>query len=140
MARKITNNPRRPVARVTDAQAARMPNQILPGEGYAGEGGYGDDGPLHDTPPLYRAGRATPDRSQEPRIGPAAGSVRANLVADEAWDPAPRFTDELRSGVEMGTCRGNNDPEGAGTRQEFGDARRERRGVRTRPPRPGQWR
>jgi hypothetical protein len=50
---------------------------------------------------------------------------------------APRFNDESRSGVEVGT-RGNNQSRPK-TAQEFGDRRRETRGVRTRPPRPGQW-
>jgi hypothetical protein len=50
---------------------------------------------------------------------------------------APRFNDESRSGVEVGT-RGNSESTQK-TTMEFGDARRERRGVRTRPPRPGKW-
>ena len=81
--------------------------------------------------PLRRGGRAVPDRSQPPDSGAACHDTRK--VA-----PAPTFTDELRSGVELGTTRGNNEvvPK---TAQEAGDARRERRGVRVRPPRPGQW-
>jgi hypothetical protein len=44
----------------------------------------------------------------------------------------PAFTDELRSGVEMGTSRGNNAAMPK-TTQEYGDSVRKARGVRTRP-------
>jgi hypothetical protein len=110
-------------------------------QGYFGEGAELSDGPSRDNPPLYRAGQAIPDRSQEPPIGPAGGNTRAWLVEGEAPPTregmAPRFNDESRSGVEIGT-RGNSESTQK-TTMEFGDARRERRGVRTRPPRPGQW-
>jgi hypothetical protein len=46
-----------------------------------------------------------------------------------------RITDELRQGVEMKSTRGNNEPVPK-TTMEFGDGRREARGVRTRPVRP----
>jgi hypothetical protein len=60
------------------------------------------------------------------------------VVEGEVASPEPRFTDELRSGIEMGTSRGNSEalPK---TSQEHGDSVREARGVRTRPRRPGQW-
>jgi hypothetical protein len=71
-------------------------------------------------------------------MGPTAGTTRGYLVDGEAWDPAPRFTPELREGVEFGSSRGNSEPVPK-TSQEFGDRRRAKRGTRTRPPRPGQW-
>jgi hypothetical protein len=118
---------------------AREPKRIGPAEGYLGEGGYANDGPPSDTPPLYRAGRAVPPRSQPGPIGPAAGGTRAYLVEGEnpPGSLAPRFTNELRSGVEMDSSRGTGETQK--TAMEFGDRRRERRGVRTRPLRPGQW-
>jgi hypothetical protein len=120
---------------------SRQPKRLRPAQGYHGEGAELSDGPTRDNPLLYRAGIAVPDRAQEPPIGPAGGNVRAWLVEGEAPPTRegqhPRFTDELRSGVEVGT-RGNTESTQK-TCQEFGDARREQRGVRTRPPRPGQW-
>jgi hypothetical protein len=80
--------------------------------------------------PLRRGGNAAPDRSQPPDIGAACHDTRK-------VSPAPGFTDELRSGVELGTTRGNNEAVPK-TAQEFGDARREARGVGTRPVRPGR--
>lgn len=120
---------------------SRTPKRLRPARGYFGEGAELSDGPPRDNPPLYRAAQATPDRSQEPPIGPAGGNTRAWLVEGEAPPTregmAPTFNDESRSGVEVGT-RGNSESTQK-TTMEFGDARRERRGVRTRPPRPGQW-
>jgi hypothetical protein len=53
--------------------------------------------------------------------------------------PAPGFTDELRSGVELGTTRGNNEAVPK-TSQDYGNAVTEaRHGQATRPPRPGKW-
>ena len=120
---------------------SRTPKRLPPAPGYFGEGAQLSDGPPRDNPPLYRAGQATPDRSKEPPIGPAGGNTRAWLVEGEAPPTrkgmAPRFNEESRSGVEVGT-RGNSESTQK-TTMELGDARRERRGVRTRPPRPGQW-
>jgi hypothetical protein len=50
--------------------------------------------------------------------------------------PAPASTEELRSGVELQSTRGNNEVQK--TAMEYGDDVREARGVRTRPARPGQ--
>jgi hypothetical protein len=80
--------------------------------------------------PLRRGGNAVPDRTREPDIGAACHDTRK--VA-----PAAAFTDENRSGIEFGTTRGNYEPVPR-TTMEFGDARREARGVRTRPVRPGR--
>jgi hypothetical protein len=49
--------------------------------------------------------------------------------------PAPASTEELRSGVELQSTRGNNEVQK--TAMEYGDDVREARGVRTRPARPG---
>jgi hypothetical protein len=76
--------------------------------------------------PLRSGGRAVPDRTREPDIGAACHETRKVV-------PAPSFTDENRSGVELGTPSEN--PK---TAQEYGDIVRESRGVRTRPERPGQ--
>jgi hypothetical protein len=80
--------------------------------------------------PLKTGGRAVPDRSREPGIGAASHDTRKTA-------PAPAFTDELRSGVELGTTVGDAEPVPKAT-MEFGDARRQARGVRTRPVRPGR--
>jgi hypothetical protein len=87
----------------------------------------GDEPPVGLYPPR-RGGRAVPDRSREPRIGPACYDT--DTVA-----PPSAFSEELRSGVEIGT-RGNTELQK--TAQEFGDSLREARGVRTRPERPGR--
>jgi hypothetical protein len=79
--------------------------------------------------PLRRGGRAVPDRTRPPDIGAACHDTRKVVRA-------PSFTDENRSGVEMGTTRGNNEVQK--TAVEYGDSVREARGVRTGPVRPGQ--
>jgi hypothetical protein len=90
------------------------------------------DPPPGEVYPLQRGGRAAvPDRSREPRIGAACYDT------DRVPAP-PAFTDELRSGVEGIGTRGNDEPTPK-TAQEFGDAVRKARGVRTRPARPGRW-
>jgi hypothetical protein len=58
-------------------------------------------------------------------------------VEGDVTAATPGFTDELRAGIEMGTTRGNHEPVPK-TTMEFGDARSEARGVRTRPVRPGR--
>ena len=63
-------------------------------------------------------------------IGPACPEALG------ARTSAPAFTDELRSGVGLGTTRGNLEQPKTG--MEYSDAKREARGVRTRPARPGQ--
>jgi hypothetical protein len=87
------------------------------------------DPPLAEVYELKRGGRAVPDRSREPVIGP-------DCVDTDKTVPGVATTEELRSGVEFGSTPGNT--EAQGTAQEHGDAVREARGVRTRPARPGQ--
>jgi hypothetical protein len=80
--------------------------------------------------PLKQGGRAVPDRSQPPRIGAACADT-------DCTSPAVASTEELRSGVEFGSTRGNSEQ----TQKTFAenvDALREARGIRTRPPRPGR--
>jgi hypothetical protein len=120
---------------------SRTPKRLRPAQGYYGEGREFGDEPPRDPSGLREGGRATPARSKGAVIGPAGGNTRAWLVEGEAPSTregmAPRVNDESRSGVEVGT-RGNSDAMQKSA-QEFGDHRRGRRGVRTRPPRPGQW-
>jgi hypothetical protein len=113
---------------------AREPMPIRPAGGFAGDGTVLGDPPPAEVYPLKRGGRAVPDRSREPVIGPACGNTRA-VVEGDVSSPAPRFTEELRSGVDVGSPR-----EDAKTRQEHSDAVTEaRHGQATRPPRPGRW-
>jgi hypothetical protein len=80
--------------------------------------------------PLKQGGVATPDRSREPDIGGACHDTRYT-------SPPVTHTEELRSGVEFGSTRGNNEQ----TQKTFAenvDGLREARGIRTRPPRPGR--
>lgn len=108
---------------------ARTPKNIRPNVGYAGTGRVLGDPPTSEPYPLKRGGRVVPDRSQPPDIGAACHDTRKVV-------PAPASTDELRSGIEMGTPREN-----AKTRQEHGHAVTEaRHGQATRPPRPGAHR
>ena len=109
---------------------SRNPKNVQPNRGYAGTGRIVGDEPPVEVYPLERGGKATPDRSQPPRIGAACYDT------DRVPAP-PAFTNELREGVEMGTSRGNNEPVPK-TSQEYGDSVRGSRGVRTRPVRPGQ--
>lgn len=81
--------------------------------------------------PLKRGGRAVPDRSRTPEIGPACKTTGAQTRSDKRFSSS----EENRGGVAVGTY-GNNEVQK--TAQEFGDARREARGVRTRPVRPAQ--
>jgi hypothetical protein len=82
--------------------------------------------------PLRHGGVATPDRSRTPDIGAACHDTRK-------VSPAPAFTDELRSGVERGTARGNNEAVPK-TTEDYGNTVTEaRHGQATRPPRPGKW-
>ena len=77
-----------------------------------------------------RGGRAVPERSHDPVIGPACPDALGARAAS-----APYTTEENQVGVDLGR-RGNN--EQAKAAQEFGDSVREPRGVRTRPVSPGQ--
>jgi hypothetical protein len=118
----------------------RNPKRLAPGtsrnSGYAGPGTDLGDPPPAKVYPLKRGGRAVPDRSREPEIGSACGDTRAVVEGDVAA-ATPRFTDELRSGVELGTTRGNNEAVSK-TSQEYGNAVTEaRHGQATRPARPG---
>ncbi|MGH9288590.1 MAG: hypothetical protein ACRD0V_09945 [Acidimicrobiales bacterium] len=77
--------------------------------------------------PLRRGGRAVPDRSRAPDIGAACHDTRKDA-------PAPSFTEENSSGVDVGTPTENTK-----SRQEHGDAVAEaRHGQPTRPARPGR--
>jgi hypothetical protein len=114
---------------------AREPKPIGPARGFAGPGADLGDPPPVEPYPIKRGGRAVPDRTRTPDIGPACGDTR-HVVEGDVASPAPRLTDELRSGIDMGTTRGNN--EVPKTTQEHGDSVREARGVRTRPSRPGR--
>jgi hypothetical protein len=113
---------------------ARIPKPPGPNAGFAGDGDISATRPRRAVPD--RARWPSPDRTREPRIGPACGATR-HVVEGDTPGTAPDFTDELREGVEYGTSRGTSEPM-LKTTQEFGDERREARGVRTRPPRPGQ--
>jgi hypothetical protein len=75
--------------------------------------------------PLKRGGRAVPDRSRAPVIGPAC-------VDTDRVSPPAHTDPDWNAGPEVGPV------ENLKTRQEHGDAVRESRGVRTRPVRPGQ--
>jgi hypothetical protein len=88
---------------------------------------------IGDPPPaevyeIRRGGRAVPDRTREPRIGPACYDT-------DTAAPAPRVDPATNAGPEIGT-RGNSAVQK--TSSEYIDAAREARGVRTRPVRPGQ--
>jgi hypothetical protein len=75
--------------------------------------------------PLCRGGRAVPDRSREPVIGPAC-------VDTDRLSPQAHIDPDWNAGPEVGPV------ENTKTRQEHGDMVRERRGVRVRPVRPGK--
>jgi hypothetical protein len=102
---------------------SRTPNPRQPGNANHPNLVIGDEPPV-GLYPLRRGGRAVPDRSREPVIGPACDDT-------DTTAPSPVFSDELRSGVELGTPRGNDAVQK--TTQEYGDLLREARGVRTRP-------
>ena len=85
---------------------SRTPKRLRPAQGYFGEGAELSDGPPRDNPPLYRAGQATPDRSQEPPIGPAGGNTRAWLVEGEA--PPTRGHGSPLQRRESLRCRGRH--------------------------------
>jgi hypothetical protein len=104
---------------------SRTPKNLRPGEGHGGRGRVVGDPPPVEVYPIERGGRAVPDRSREPRIG--AACYDTDTVA-----PAARVDPSTNAGPEIGPV------ENAKTRQEFGEARRESRGVRTRPLRSGQ--
>lgn len=116
---------------------ARTPKPIGPAQGFAGPGADLGDPPPAEVYEIRRGGRAIPDRSRTPDIGPACHDDTRFVVEGDVKSPQPRFTDELREGVELGSSRGNNEAVPR-TSQEYGDSVREARGVRTRPPRPGQ--
>jgi len=117
---------------------AREPRPIRPNQGYAGTGRVVGDPSPTEVYPLKRGGRAVPDRSREPVIGPACGDTRA-VVEGDVLSPEPRFTEELRSGVELGSSRGNSVAVPK-TTQDYSDAVTEaRHGQPTRPSRPGKW-
>jgi hypothetical protein len=108
---------------------ARNPRSIRPNQGYGGAGRVLGDEPPAEVYGLKHGRRAVPDRSREPRIGPACYDTDKTV-------PGVASTEELRSGVDFGSTRGIDTV--AKTRQEYGDAARESRGVRIRPVRPGQ--
>jgi hypothetical protein len=108
---------------------SRTPRPHRPGAGDSLSNRVIGDEPPVPPYPLRRGGVATPDRSQPSPIGPACYDT-------DTTAPAPAFTDELRSSVELGTTRGNNEVQK--TSQEHADSVRESRGVVTRPVRPGQ--
>ena len=113
----------------------RNPKPIGPNGGFAGPGADLGDPPPVEPYEIRRGGRAVPDRTHQPVIGSACGDT-IHVVEGDVRSPEPRFTDELRSGVDVGSPREN-----AKTRQEHGDAVTEaRHGQATRPPRPGAHR
>jgi hypothetical protein len=112
---------------------ARKPLPLGPAQAFAESGELREPPPVKPYPIKRGSRPAVPDRSREPVIGPCAETRQ--LVEGETLDPTPRFTPELRGGVEFGSSRGNDQVQK--TTQEFGDDRRERRGVRVRPVRPG---
>jgi hypothetical protein len=76
--------------------------------------------------PLKRGGRAVPDRSQPPRIGPACYDT-------DYVGPPVVVNPETNAGPEVGPVDNTK------TRQEHGHAVTEtRHGQRTMPPRPGR--
>ena len=100
----------------------------------AGDGDVLGDPPPVAPHPLKRGGRAVVDRSREPEIVPRL--PRHPLGSRRRFArPDATLHDELHQGVEIGTTRGNNEPEAICTRQEFGDSVRQVRGVSTRPVR-----
>jgi hypothetical protein len=107
---------------------SRTPHPNPPGRDPMSSRTLGDP-PAVPPYPLRRGGRATPDRSQLRRVG-------ASCVDTDYVGPAPLIDPATNAGVEVGT-RGNNEPTPK-TTQEYGDAVRESRGVRTRPVRPGR--
>jgi hypothetical protein len=95
---------------------------------YVGTGRNLGDPPAIEPYPLKRGGRAVPDRSREPDRGAACHDTRKRV-------PPPAFTDELRSGVDIGLPVENDK-----SRQEHSNNTTEaRHGQATRLPRPGQW-
>jgi hypothetical protein len=108
--------------------ASRTPHPNPPGRDPVASRNLGDP-PATEPYPLKRGGRAVPDRSRPPDIGAACHDTRK-------VSPPVAETEDLRSGVEFGSTRGNTKVQK--TAQEHGDAMRESRGVITRPVRPGQ--
>ena len=93
--------------------------------------------------PLPGRHRRSPTVPRSLRSAPAAGTTRGyprgrRGAGPERADATLHRRAEVE-GVELGTSRGNSEARPK-TSQEYGDARRARRGVRTRPPRPGQHR
>ena len=79
-----------------------------------------------DVYPLKQCGRAAPDRSRQPVIGPACHDT-------DYVEPAALVDPNTNAGPEIGPV------ENLKTRQEHGHAVTEsRHGQRTMPPRPGQ--
>ncbi len=113
---------------------SRDAKPIKPGESYLEvDGVVLGDGPPAETYPLKQGGRpAVPDRSEFRGAGAACPEARQT-------SPPLAFTEELRSGAPTGSSRGNDTPAATKTFAENIDAKREARGIRTRPPRPGQW-
>jgi hypothetical protein len=107
---------------------ARQPHPNPPGRDPPASRNLGDPPPA-EVYPLKRGGRAVPVRTRPPDIGASCHDTRK-------VSPPFTETEELRSGVEFGSTRGNTG--GHKTAQEHGDAVRESRGVVTRPVRPGQ--
>jgi hypothetical protein len=109
-------------------------NPVKPGQSFGGPNRVlGDEPPAE---PYLRDTTTTkspvPGRSQPARIGAACPEARQTAAP-------PAFTEELRSGVPVNGNRGNDTPAATKTFAENVDARREARGIRTRPSRPGQW-
>jgi hypothetical protein len=108
----------------------RNPRSHRPGTGDQPPNHMVGDPPAAGEYPLRRGGRAVPDRSREPVIGPSC-------VDTDYVGPPVVVNPETNASSDFGSTRGNNEPVPK-TTQDYGDMVREARGVRTRPVRPGQ--
>jgi hypothetical protein len=95
---------------------SRNPKPIKPGESFGGASRVLGDEPPVPPYPLRRGGVAIPDRSREPDIGAACHDTRK-------VSPPVAATEELRSGVELGSPRGTDVVQK--TAQDYGDSVRE---------------
>jgi hypothetical protein len=98
---------------------SRTPRSRRPGAGDQPASHVIGDPPPVAPYPLKRGGRAVPDRTRAPEIGPACHDSRKVT-------PAPAFTEELRRGVNVGSPTEN-----VKARQEHGNDLAEARSRRT---------
>jgi hypothetical protein len=104
----------------------REPHPNSPGRDPLASRNLGDP-PLAEVYPLRRGGRAVPDRSRAPEIGAACHDTR------KVSAPFTE-TEELRSGVEFGSTRGNTERQKTGPGARRRSAREPWCGHPTGPP------